>query len=136
MEKVVVKKSEFLYGAPMEARPGVRDIKVIYPETGMPTKSLVVGIVEINPGAHSPRHKHSCEEVYYILEGKGEIESEGVRHPFEAGDAVLNRENIFHRVFNTGSEKVRMLVVAGIMFIGLLPNWPTSSPYVIDPGDM
>ncbi|UCG11342.1 MAG: cupin domain-containing protein, partial [Deltaproteobacteria bacterium] len=88
MEKVVVKKSEFLHGSPMEARPGVRDIKVIYPDTGLPTKSLVMGIVEIEPGAHSPRHKHNCEEVYYILGGKGEVESNGVRHQFEIGDAV------------------------------------------------
>jgi hypothetical protein len=40
----------------MEARPGVRDIKVIYPETGMPAKTLCVGIVEIEPDTHSLRH--------------------------------------------------------------------------------
>ena len=136
MEKVVVKKSEYLYGAPMEKRPGVRDIKVVYPETGLPTKSLVMGIVEIEPDSHSPKHEHNCEEVYYILEGKGEIESNGVRHPFETGDGVLNRENVKHCVFNTGDEKLRMLVVGGIMFCGLLPEWPTDSPYVIDPEDL
>ena len=136
MEKVVVKKSEYLYGAPMEQRPGVRDIKLVYPETGLPTKSLVMGIVEIEPDSHSPKHHHNCEEVYYILEGKGEIESNGVRYPFETGDAVLNRENVQHRVFNTGDEKLRMLVVGGIMFCGLLPEWPTESPYIIDPEDL
>jgi quercetin dioxygenase-like cupin family protein len=135
-EKVVVKKSEFLYGAPMEARPGIRDIKVIYPETGMRTKSLVVGIVTIEPGAHTPRHRHNCEEIYYVLEGRGEVESDGVRHPFEAGDAVLNRENVYHRVYNTGDETLRLLVVGGIMFVGLLPQWPTESPYEIDPADV
>jgi hypothetical protein len=53
MQKVAAKKSELLYGAPMEARPGVRDIKVIYPETGMPAKTLCVGIVEIEPGTQT-----------------------------------------------------------------------------------
>ena len=134
--KVVVKKSEFLHGAPMEARPGVRDIKLIYPETGVPTKSLVMGIVEIEQGAHSPTHRHNCEEVYYVMQGKGEIESGGVRHKFEAGDAVLNRENVSHRVFNTGDETIRLIVVGGIMFVGLLPEWPTESPYVIDQEDL
>ncbi len=134
--KVVIKKSEFLYGSAMEARPGVTDIKVIYPETGMPTKSLVVGIVEIDPGAHSPRHKHACEETYYVLQGRGEVESNGTRHKFETGDAVLNREGVYHRVFNAWSEKLRLLVVAGIMFVGLLPSWPTPSPYEIDPQDV
>lgn len=131
MHKVVIKKSEFIGGAPMEKKKGVRDWKVIYPETGFPTKSLIVGIVEIPPGAHSPLHRHNCEEIYYVLQGKGEVEVEGQRFPFEAGDAVYNKENTCHRVFNTGDEDLRLLVVAGIMFVGLLPQWPTPCPYEI-----
>jgi hypothetical protein len=34
-------------------------------------------------------------------------------------------------VFNTGTEPVRLCVVAGIMLMGLLPQWPTPSPYEI-----
>jgi mannose-6-phosphate isomerase-like protein (cupin superfamily) len=67
-----------------------------------------------------------------VLGGRGEIESEGVRQAFEAGDAVYNKEGTAHRVFNTGeAEPVRLLVVAGIMFVGLLPQWPTPGPYEI-----
>ncbi len=129
--RVVIKPSEFQGGAPMERMPGVRDWKVIYPETGFPTKTLVMGIVEIAPGAHTPLHRHNCEEVYYVLQGRGYIESEGQCYEFEAGDAIYNRENTAHRVFNTGTEPVRLCVVAGIMLIGLLPEWPTPSPYEI-----
>jgi len=136
MQKVVVKKSEFLHGAPMEARPGVKDIKVIYPETGMPTKSLCVGIVEIDPGAHSPRHRHNCEEIYYVLIGKGYVQTDEGRHEFEQGDAILNREEVFHRVYNTGAETLRLLVVGGIMFVPLWPKWPTETPYEIDQADV
>lgn len=129
-DKVVIKPTEFVGGAPMETRPGVRDWKVIYPETGMPTQTLIMGIVEVEPGQHSPLHRHNCEEVYYVLQGRGEIESAGVRHALEAGDAVLNRPNVPHRVFNTDDqETLRLLVVGGIMFVGLLPEWPTPSPY-------
>jgi mannose-6-phosphate isomerase-like protein (cupin superfamily) len=129
--RVVIKPSEFLSGAPMEPMPGVRDWKVIYPETGFPTKTLIMGIVEIDPGAHTPLHRHNCEEVYFVLQGRGYIESEGERYEFEAGDAIYNRENTAHRVFNTGTEPVRLCVVAGIMLMGLLPQWPTPSPYEI-----
>ncbi len=130
--KVVVRKSEFVGGAPMEVQRGVRDWKLIYPETGVETKTLIMGIVEVPPGEHSPLHRHNCEEVYYVLGGRGEIESEGERFPFEAGDAIYNTENTAHRVFNTGTaEPVRLLVVAGIMFVGLLPRWPTLGPYEI-----
>jgi len=136
MRKVVVKKSEFLHGAPMEARPGVKDIKVIYPETGMPTKSLCVGIVEIDSGVHSPRHRHNCEEIYYVLSGKGYVQTNDDRHEFEEGDAILNRENVFHSVYNTGTEKLRLLVVGGIMFVPLWSKWPTETPYEIDQDDV
>lgn len=129
--KLVVKRSEFIGGAPMESRPGVRDWKVIYPELGVDTRTLIVGIVEIEPGQHSPLHRHNCEEIYYVLQGTGEIESAGERHAFECGDAVFNPPNIEHRVWNTGSELLRLLVVGGIMFVGLLPQWPTPSPYEI-----
>ncbi|HID86822.1 MAG TPA: cupin domain-containing protein [Anaerolineae bacterium] len=130
--KVVVKASEFVGGAPMEARPGVRDWKLIYPETGTETKTLIMGIVEVEPGQHTPLHRHNCEEVYYVLQGRGVIESEGERYPFEQGDAIYNKENTAHRVFNTDpQETLRLLVVGGIMFVGLLPRWPTESPYEI-----
>ena len=131
MPKVVIKSNEFVGGAPMESRPGVRDWKVIYPETGFPSKSLILGIVEVDPGAHSPMHRHNCEEVYYVLQGRGYIESDGERYDFEAGDAIYNHENTMHCVVNNGSETVRLCVVGGIMFVGLVPSWPTSSPYEI-----
>jgi quercetin dioxygenase-like cupin family protein len=129
--KVVVHACEFLSGAPMETQPGVRDWKAIYPETGTETRTLIMGIVEIPPHQHTLMHRHNCEEVYYVLSGRGEIETDGQRHAFEAGDAIYNKENVPHRVHNTGDELLRLVVVAGIMFIGLLPSWPTASPYEI-----
>ena len=135
MQKVVVKKSEFLHGAPMESRPGIKDIKVIYPETGAGAKTLCMGIVEVEPGNHSPRHRHNCEEVYYVMQGRGYILNEDGKHHFESGDAILNRENVWHSVFCEGAEPVRLLVVGGIMFVPLWPKWPTDSPYEIDQSD-
>ncbi|MFQ5851813.1 MAG: hypothetical protein ACE5JU_14675 [Candidatus Binatia bacterium] len=39
--KVVVKKSEFVCGSPMEAWPGVKDWKLVYPETGTEARTLI-----------------------------------------------------------------------------------------------
>ena len=134
--KVVLKASEALGGAPMERNPGVRDRKLVYPETGFPTRSLIMGIVEVDPGCRAPAHRHNCEEVYYVLDGRGEVVSDGVPHAFEAGDAVYNAPNSVHTVRNTGEERLRLLVVGGIMFVGLLPRWPTESPYeLLDDGE-
>ena len=129
--KVVVKESEFLKGAPMETLPGIRDIKVIYPELIPDVRSLCMGIVEVDPGHHTPLHKHNCEEVYYILSGRGYVEVDGIKYEVKAGDAVYIKENLPHRIFNTGEEILRYVDVAGIMFVSLLPEWPTQSPYVI-----
>ena len=41
------------------------------------------------------------------------------------------KENTDHRVYNTSNELLRLLVVRGIMFVGLVPDWPTRSPYEI-----
>ena len=52
--KVVVKRDEFVPAAPMEIRPVVKDWKLIYPDTGVPSRTLIMGIVEIAPGQRSP----------------------------------------------------------------------------------
>jgi len=131
MTRVVISREEYKPGAPMEAKTGVRDWKIIYPENGFENRALVMGLVEVDPGHHTPLHRHNCEEVYYILDGEGYVEVEGDRYPVKGGDAVYIKENKRHRVFNTGKDKLRYIVVAGIMFIGLLPKWPTESPYEI-----
>jgi mannose-6-phosphate isomerase-like protein (cupin superfamily) len=130
--RVVIYPEEVTEGAPMQ-RPdrSVRDLKLIYPETGFNAMTLCLGVVEIEPGHHSPLHRHRCEEVYYVVQGTGELESDGRRYPLRPGCAVLNRPGVLHRVHNTGTEALRLVVVGGVMLVPLLPNWPTQSPYEI-----
>lgn len=130
--RIVIYPEEVTEGAPMQ-RPdrSVRDLKLIYPENGFDALTLCLGVVEIEPGHHSPLHKHRCEEVYYVIEGTGELESDGQRYPLRPGAAVLNRPGVVHCVHNTGNETMRLVVVAGIMLVPLLPQWPTPSPYEI-----
>jgi len=115
----------------MEVRKGVKDLKLLYPEIGVPTHSLIMGLVEIEPGNHSPLHKHNCEECFYVLQGRGYTEIEGQRYDIEPGVAVFNPANVPHRTFSTGDVPLRLLTVGGIMFVGLVPQWPTPSPYEI-----
>ena len=129
--RVVIRRDEYTSGAPMERVEGVRDWKLIYPENGFPTKTLVMGLVEVEPGRSTPLHRHNCEEVYYILDGVGELEVEGERYRVEAGDSVYIREGARHRIFNIGDKTLRYIAVGGIMFVPLLPKWPTESPYEI-----
>ncbi|WP_306120725.1 MULTISPECIES: cupin domain-containing protein [unclassified Roseitalea] len=137
MEKrVTITREEVLDGAPMQQKSGgVRDLKLVYPETGLDAQTLCMGVVEVDPGEHSPMHRHNCEEVYYVISGEGELESEGKRYPLKAGGAAFNRPNTPHRVWNTGTETLQLVVVGGIMFVPLWPQWPTESPYEVFEGD-
>ena len=62
------------------------------------------------------------------------MESDGRLHPLSPGCAVLNRPGVKHRVFNRGPGILRLVVVAGIMLVPLLPGWPTVSPYEVFEG--
>jgi quercetin dioxygenase-like cupin family protein len=134
--RVVISPEQFLDGSPMQQDDrSVRDLKLVYPETGFEDAStLCLGLVEIDPGHHSPLHRHKCEEVYYVVKGSGEIEVEGERHSFGPGSAIFNRPNTIHRVWNTGDETVQLVVVGGVMFVPLWPQWPTDSPYEVFEG--
>jgi quercetin dioxygenase-like cupin family protein len=120
--------------AMQQAGGGVRDLKLIYPETGFDPMTLCLGVVEVEPGHHTPLHRHRCEEVYYVVRGTGELESEGERFALSPGCAVLNRPGERHRVFNTGEDLLQLVVVAGVMLVPLLPRWPTTSPYEVFEG--
>src|SRR5262245_12604233 len=124
-----------LDGSAMQQTSGaVRDLKLIYPETGFDAMTLCLGVVEIEPGRHTPLHRHRCEEVYYVVRGTGELESAGRRYPLAPGCAALNRPGVLHRVFNTGEGVLQLVVVAGVMLVPLLPRWPTASPYEVFEG--
>jgi mannose-6-phosphate isomerase-like protein (cupin superfamily) len=131
MAKVVIKRNEWISGSAMEVKKGIRDWKVIYPETGFPVKTLVLGVVEVEPNNSTPLHKHNCEEVYYILEGHGVLEISNEKYEVGPGDAVYIKENTPHRIINNGKNVLRYVAVAGIMLVPLLPKWPTESPYEI-----
>jgi mannose-6-phosphate isomerase-like protein (cupin superfamily) len=133
--RTVIAPSERLDGSAMQQAGGaIRDLKLIYPETGFDAMTLCLGVVEIDPGHHTPLHRHRCEEVYYVVEGSGELEADGRLHPLSPGCAVLNRPGVKHRVFNHGPGILRLVVVAGIMLVPLLPSWPTVSPYEVFEG--
>ncbi len=53
-------------------------------------------VVEISADARTHYHKRQTE-IYYILEGEGEMELDGVRHPVRPGDAILIKPLCRHR---------------------------------------
>jgi mannose-6-phosphate isomerase-like protein (cupin superfamily) len=55
-------------------------------------------------------HYHAkAEEIYYVTDGRGQIRIEGEVREIAAGDAVAILPGQRHKLWNTGSETLRLL---------------------------
>ncbi len=62
----------------------------------------------LDPGQTTQRHYHRrSEEIYFVLEGEGEMEVEGDRRTLTVGDAVLIPPGAWHEIRAT--ERLRFL---------------------------
>lgn len=70
----------------------------------------------LEPGAKIGEHTHrGSEEIYFILEGTGEITVNGRVVKMEEGDAVVTKNNSTHSFVVTSNCPVKMLVIeAGV----------------------
>jgi uncharacterized cupin superfamily protein len=79
--------------------------------------TLGVGVVAVPPG-HSawPYHSHRVnDELFYILEGRGELRLGAARHPVRAGDLVgcpAGGPETAHQLVNTGDAELRYLAIS------------------------
>lgn len=64
--------------------------------------NLIVSSTKLKPGKSTSGHKHAGqEEVYMFVFGSGEMELDDERFKVTAGDVVLIKDGVFHRVHNT-----------------------------------
>ncbi len=78
----------------------------------MAAQHFCMGEAILEPhGGQVPWHNHEQEEVYFIVEGEGEMCVGEERRTVYSGQAVFIPPNIFHQLTNTGSEPLRMLYV-------------------------
>lgn len=76
--------------------------------------SFSLGYVTLNPGGGQvPWHNQEQEEVYFILEGTGEMCLGGERAAVGAGQAVYIPPRVFHQLTNTGPVPMRMIYCYG-----------------------
>jgi mannose-6-phosphate isomerase-like protein (cupin superfamily) len=61
-------------------------------------------------GGATQEHYHpKCEEIYYITHGDGKIRIEGELREVKPGDAIAIPPGRKHKLWNTGSEVLRLL---------------------------
>lgn len=73
-----------------------------------------MGFVTLEPdGGQVPWHNQEQEEVYFIVEGKGEMCLGSERSTLVGGQAVYIPPGVFHQLTNTGSTPMKMIYCYG-----------------------
>ena len=73
-----------------------------------------MGNVTLEPnGGQVPWHNQEQEEIYFIVEGSGEMCLGDERRPISAGEAVYIPPTAFHQLTNTSASPMRMIYCYG-----------------------
>lgn len=137
---------------PFHSGPQQYSRQYIEPKDGL-GQTLHIHLEEYSPGGKSQKHGHVNEAVFYILDGEGAEEHDGVRYEWEAGDAAIVHNNCVHQHFNRNPNRpARALVMKTkpmYMFLNMLfqktiertpkdptpgyENWqPRNDPFFVD----
>lgn len=77
-------------------------------------ENFAMGVVTLEPnGGQVPWHNQEQEEIYFILEGTGEICLGEERQTISSGQAVFIPPQVFHQLTNTGETTMKMLYCYG-----------------------
>jgi mannose-6-phosphate isomerase-like protein (cupin superfamily) len=80
---------------------------------GLPTsiaRNQSLAEATLEPGQSTQRHYHrESEEIYYLVEGSGEMEVDGERRQVVPGDAILIPPGAWHEIRATGAGPLRFL---------------------------
>ncbi len=77
-------------------------------------KNFSMGLATLEPGGGQvPWHNQEQEEIYFILEGSGEMCLGEERQSIAAGQAVFIPPRVFHQLSNTGSVPLKMIYCYG-----------------------
>jgi len=76
--------------------------------------NFCLGNVTLEPrGGQVPWHNHEQEEVYFIIEGSGEICLGQERRVLGSGQAVYIPPGVFHQLTNIGEAPLRLIYCYG-----------------------
>ncbi len=117
------------------ARFGGR-IGAIGPKIG--ARKLGYNLTVIDPGkAAFPKHSHRVnEEMFFVLEGRGELRVGDAVHAVRAGDVIAcpaGGADTAHQLFNTGEVEMKILAVSTMEYPEVC-EYPDSNKYMVRTG--
>lgn len=85
-------------------------IRSILDRTNAPVQNQSLAEASLPADGATERHYHKlAEEIYFILEGHGQMEIDGENRNITANDAILIPPNAWHQITNTSTEPLRFL---------------------------
>jgi mannose-6-phosphate isomerase-like protein (cupin superfamily) len=76
--------------------------------------SFAMGYVTLDPkGGQVPWHNQEQEEVYFVLDGTGEMCLGDQKQTLSSGQAVYIPSGVFHQLTNIGDEPLKFIYVYG-----------------------
>jgi quercetin dioxygenase-like cupin family protein len=95
----------------MEGAKGVHKQIPLSRKDGVPTFSFRVFTVE--PGGHTPFHRHEFEHMNYVIKGEGILVAEDREHALKQGDFALILPGEKHQ-FKNSSDRQNLLIICAV----------------------
>jgi mannose-6-phosphate isomerase-like protein (cupin superfamily) len=77
-------------------------------------ENFAMGFVTLDPhGGQVPWHNQEQEEIYFVVEGEGEMCLGEERQPLCTGQAVSIPPGVYHQLSNTGDTPLKMIYCYG-----------------------
>ena len=77
--------------------------------------NFVMRLFEIEKDCATTLHTHPWEHEFFVVEGKGVVQSEGKELPIQAGEAAMVLPNEEHCIKNTQPEMLRVICVVPLV---------------------
>lgn len=94
---------------PTEGLPGASIRWAIGKNVGAP--NFVTRVIEVQPGAATPRHTHPWEHEAFVLDGEGIVKTVEGDAPISPRMCVYIAPDEEHQFANTGDEVLRFLCI-------------------------
>ena len=86
--------------------------KMLITPSNAPTKHFDFRLSTYQPKGFVAKHRQEVEEqIYYMLEGEGLMELDGVRKVVRSGATIFIPSGVEHALYNTGTNDLTFLVI-------------------------
>lgn len=111
---MLIRKEDLKTSQTDNLKDGVGSVKLthITDAEGLCQKGRLFSVMELEPGCSIGSHIHENDfEIYYILEGQGQVTDDGVVKKVYPGDTMVTHEGHEHSLKNIGDTTLKFVAL-------------------------